>query len=102
MATLSTLNVRVLGNTAGLTKSLKSAEGRLSKFKKTASKALGAVKKAAAGFAIAGGAALVAFGVKAVTSFADAGDEIHKMAARTGFGTEALSELKFAAETIRR
>ena len=98
MATLSTLNVRVLGNTAGLSKSLDKAEGRVSKFKKKASKALGAVKKAAAGFAIAGGAALVAFGVKAVTSFADAGDEIHKMAARTGFGTEALSELKFAAE----
>ena len=98
MATLSTLNVRVLGNTAGLSKSLDKAEGRLSKFKRVAGKALGAVSKGAAGLAIAGGAALVAFGVKAVTSFADAGDEIHKMAARTGFGTEALSELKFAAE----
>lgn len=34
----------------------------------------------------------------AVTSFAAAGDEIQKMALRTGFSTEALSELKHAAE----
>ena len=98
MATLSTLNVRVLGNTAGLSKSLDKAESRLSKFKKKASKSLKAVGKASAALGVAGGAALVAFGAKAVTSFADAGDEIHKMAERTGFGTEALSELKFAAE----
>ena len=65
MATLSTLNVRVLGNTGRIVQvARQSAEGRLSKFKKKASKALGAVKKAATGFAIAGGAALVAFGVK--------------------------------------
>ena len=89
MATLSTLNVQVVGNTAGLTKSLDKAEGRLSKFKKAGGKALGALKKAATGLAIAGGAALAGFAVKAITDFASAGDEIHKMAARTGFATEA-------------
>ena len=56
------------------------------------------VRKAAAGLAIAGVASITAFGIKAITSFADAGDEIQKMALRTGFSTEALSELKFAAE----
>ena len=45
-----------------------------------------------------GGAAIIGFGIKAVNSFADAGDAIQKMALRTGFSTEALSELKFAAE----
>ncbi len=47
---------------------------------------------AAAGIAIAGG--LFAMAKKT----ADAGDEIAKMAKRTGFATEALSELKHVAE----
>jgi len=46
----------------------------------------------AAGGAIVGGLGLV------VKDFAAAGDEVQKMALRTGFGTEALSELKYVAE----
>jgi len=34
---------------------------------------------------------------KSITDFAKAGDEVHKMALRTGFATETLSELKYAA-----
>ena len=51
--------------------------------------------------AVAASAAIVATGAaarKMVTDFAAAGDELHKMALRTGVSVEALSELKFAAE----
>ena len=51
------------------------------------------------GLAVAAMGTAVAAGVfKLVKSFADAGDEIQKMSIRTGFSTEALSELRFAAE----
>lgn len=46
----------------------------------------------AAGGAITGTLAL------SIKSFAKAGDEVAKMSARTGFSTEAISELKHAAE----
>lgn len=47
---------------------------------------------AVAGAAIAGAMIVI------IKKTAAAGDEIHKMALRTGFSTEALSELKYAAE----
>jgi phage-related minor tail protein len=47
----------------------------------------------AAGFTAVTGA--VALSVK---TFIDAGDQIEKMAIRTGFGTKSLSELKYAAD----
>ena len=53
-----------------------------------------AVGKAAT---IAGGA-ITAIGVGSITTFAKMGDEVQKMALRTGFSTEALSELSVAAE----
>lgn len=46
----------------------------------------------AAGAAVVGAVGLM------VKSYVAAGDEVHKMALRTGFSTEALSELKYAAE----
>jgi hypothetical protein len=45
----------------------------------------------------AGGAVVGAIGLS-IKSFAEAGDEIQKMALRTGLTTESLSELKFALE----
>ena len=48
--------------------------------------------------ALAAGAAIVGMGIKSVMTFAKMGDEIQKMAKRTGFSTEALSELRFVAE----
>jgi len=48
--------------------------------------------------AAAMGAAIVGSLALSVKSFVEAGDQIQKMALRTGFSTEALSELKFAAE----
>ena len=44
------------------------------------------------------GAAIVGSLGMMVKNFADAGDEVHKMALRTGFSTETLSELKYAAD----
>ena len=47
---------------------------------------------------VAMGGAILAAGVMSVKSFAKMGDEVQKMALRTGFSTEALSELRHAAE----
>ena len=63
---------------------------------------MGGLKTAAIGVGIAAGAAAVggiaAFAKRSIGAFAQAGDEVQKMALRTGFTTEALSELKHAAE----
>jgi len=53
--------------------------------------------RAGAMFAAAGGA-IVGTIAKAVSDFAGFGDQLDKMAARTGVSVKALSELKFAAE----
>jgi len=45
----------------------------------------------------AGGAIMASFGL-VIKQFVKAGDEVHKMALRTGFATETLSELRYAAE----
>ncbi|MFA5439639.1 phage tail tape measure protein [Dehalococcoides sp.] len=47
--------------------------------------------------AAVGGAMIGSLGLL-VNKYAEAGDEIAKMAKRTGFGAESLSELKYAAE----
>jgi len=47
---------------------------------------------------VAAGGAILAAGALSVKTFAEMGDEVHKMALRTGFATEALSRLKYAAE----
>ena len=44
------------------------------------------------------GAAILAAGAMSVKQFASMGDEVQKMALRTGFSTEALSELRHAAD----
>ena len=49
------------------------------------------------GMTVMGGAILAA-GVMSVKSFAKMGDEVAKMARKTGFTTETLSELRHAAE----
>ncbi len=47
---------------------------------------------------VAAGVAVTAALGGLINSYAKAGDEVQKMALRTGFSTEALSELKFASE----
>ncbi len=55
--------------------------------------------KKAIGIAMVGmGVAAIGAAAASVKAFADMGDEVQKMALRTGFSTEALSELRHAAE----
>ncbi len=56
-----------------------------------------AFKKAGMAMTVAGGAITGAVGLM-IKSYMSAGDEVHKMALRTGISTEALGELKYAAE----
>ena len=98
MATLANLVVRISGNTAQLGKAITKAEGRLAKFKTKATKGLKAVGTAAKGLAAGGALAIAGFAAGAVTNFLNVGEELDKMAKRTGFSVEALGELKFAAE----
>jgi len=55
------------------------------------------MKAVGRGATIAGGL-ITGLGVASITQFAKMGDEVQKMALRTGFSTEALSELRVAAE----
>lgn len=48
--------------------------------------------------AAAAGTAILGFGAIAVKTYYEAGDEVAKLAIKTGFSTEALSELRHAAE----
>lgn len=76
-------------------------DDRLRKGLESARKRLTAFGRFAAGIGakmFAGGAAVVGTLTAAVFKFAKIGDQLDKMSARTGFSTEALSELGFAAE----
>jgi TP901 family phage tail tape measure protein len=54
--------------------------------------------KAVGRAATVAGGIITGIGVASITAFAKMGDEVHKMALRTGFSTEALSGLRVAAE----
>ena len=47
---------------------------------------------------VAAGGAILAAGALSIKTFAQMGDEVHKMALRTGFATESLSRFKYALE----
>jgi len=85
--TLAELSVKIKADTAGLKTSL----NKSTQMFKQHSKAIGMA-------AAAMGTAIVAAGALAVRTYAQMGDEVQKMALRTGFSTEALSELRHAAE----
>lgn len=80
---ISSLFVTIGANTQGFQNALKNIKPSLN--------------QVAAGVA-AISAAVVGFGIKATTDFVKAGDEVHKMALRTGFTTEMLSRLRYAAQ----
>jgi len=85
--TLAELSVKIKADTAGLKTSL----NKSTQMFKQHSKAIGMA-------AAAMGTAIVAAGALAIKTYAQMGDEVQKMALRTGFSTEALSELRHAAE----
>jgi hypothetical protein len=69
----------------------------LGKARKTLKDHSAQFRKAGMAMTAAGAAITGAVGMM-VKGYIKAGDEVHKMALRTGFSTEALSELKYAAE----
>lgn len=82
--------LKITGDTGGLDKSLDSVQKKAGGLGST-------MKGIGIGLAAVGTAAIGA-GVASVKSFADAGDEVQKMALRTGMSTEALSELRYMAD----
>ncbi|MEW4530203.1 hypothetical protein [Maioricimonas sp. JC845] len=82
--------VELFTDNSRLVRGLKAAERRL--------KAFGAGVRAVGAGLAAGGAALLTPLTLAAREFASAGDDLHKMAARTGIGARQLSALGFAAE----
>ncbi len=88
------LLVKIGADTKALKTGLASAEKQVGGFS-------GAIRKhhRAIGMAMtAVGAAILATAALSVKQFAKMGDEVQKMALRTGFSTEALSELRHAAQ----
>ena len=71
----------------------KAMKGMSAKFKQHGEK----FKKVGKGMTIAGAAIIGTVGLM-MKKYGEAGDAVHKMALRTGFSTETLSELKYAAE----
>jgi hypothetical protein len=88
---------QALGN---FRKSVVDADGALGKFKAGAGQAFNAIKENAAQLAVAGGAALVAFGAKAVNEFNDAALAAGRFAEATGISTEEASRWISAADDI--
>lgn len=87
------LVVRLGLNSKGFTRGIDQSKKSLGGLSGFASKAIGGALAIGAGIAVAGAVA-----VKSAFSFAAYGDQLDKMAGRTGFTTNALSELGFAAE----
>lgn len=71
--------------------SIRDADGTMNKFKAGASSAMDSVKANAGAFALAGGAALVAFGVKALGAFTDMAMGARDLGAATGLAVEDAS-----------
>jgi len=87
---VKSLLVKIGTDTKQMERGLTSARGKMKAF-------TGQVQKMGRGMAIAGAAITGAIGLM-VKGFVQAGDEVHKMSLRTGVSTEALGELKYAAE----
>ncbi len=88
------LMLRIQADIANFEKNISSFQNKLDAASKKVGAVGSAMTKYITGPALAAGAGLFALAKKT----ANAGDEIQKMALRTGFSTEALSEFKHAAE----
>lgn len=74
------------------------AEDKASSTIKGMSATVSTAFKAVAAAAAVGAVAVGAFALKSITEFSKVGDEIEKMAIRTGMGAEAISALRVAAD----
>lgn len=87
---VKSMMVRVGADTKDMERGLKTARAKMKAFG-------GQMRKIGKSVAIVGTAVVGAVGLM-IKSYIRAGDEVHKMALRTGFSTEKLSELKYASE----
>jgi hypothetical protein len=83
----------------GFGASIREADGFTAKFKAGATSAMDSVKANAGALALAGGAALVAFGVKALGAFTDVATGARDFGAATGMAVEDAS--RWIAESMR-
>jgi hypothetical protein len=88
--TTKSMMVRVGADTRDMERGLSSAQKRIKAFR-TSINQIGK-RMMVAGAAVVGAVGLI------VKNYAKAGDEVHKMALRTGFATETLSELRYASQ----
>jgi len=88
--TTKSMMVRVGADTKDMERGLSSAQKRIKAFRADINKI--GKRMMVAGAAVAGAVGLM------VKKFVEAGDEVHKMALRTGFTTESLSELRYASQ----
>ena len=87
---IKSLLVKFGAATADMEAGFKKADGLIQKHKDQ-------IQKVGRAMTVAGAAIVGSLGLM-VKGYVSAGDEVHKMALRTSFSTEALSELKYAAE----
>lgn len=90
MATIATLSITLTANSKAFTKGLDRASRRLEKFSRN-------MVRMGSRLAVAGAAMMMPV-VQSVRKFAAYGDQIAKMARRTGISATALAELGYAAE----
>lgn len=91
---LGKLFITIGANNKAYKKSLEDTNASTQKFSKNMSAQFGKIGLAMTAMGVS---MLVAMG-KMVSSYAKAGDEVAKMAKRTGIGTEALSEMRYVAQ----
>jgi len=87
---VKSLMVHLGANISGMDAGFKKADGLIQKNREK-------FQKAGKAITVAGAAIVGTIGLM-VKGYVKAGDEVHKMSLRTGMSTEALSELKYAAE----
>ena len=97
MAILSKLTVQIEGRTAGLTKSLKQAEGRTRRFGRSVGSAVKIAGRAFAGFGLLAVGALVAISAALTKSLLDTEKELRPAVERSRIMAESLQVLAEAA-----
>ena len=98
--TINFVTDRAQSAVKGFRQSVNEAEGAVGKFRAGASSAMSTVQANAGNLALAGGAALVAFGTKAVAAFQDTAIAAGKFSDATGLAVEDASRLQEVAGDV--